>query len=262
MNQQTPSRRIAYVVPSPMDRDEAGAAEVARRQTKLRGWAFPGTEVDVRTVNRGPRSIESAYEEYLAIPAAAEEMRRVEAEGYDAAIIGCFGDPGLDGLREVCDIFVTGPASASIATATMLGHRFSIVTVAPSIVPALRRLVWETGSSEALASVRSISIPVLSLGQDRDSTLQALHAEARLAMDQDGADVVVLGCMSMGFLDAAEELTEELGIPVINPAHAALKAAESTVAQRLTHSRSAYMTPPKVAAGMRYDDLIVQSAGP
>ncbi|WP_053206504.1 aspartate/glutamate racemase family protein [Jiangella muralis] len=255
------TRRLAYLVPGPMHRTQLGAAELERRQDKLRGWAFPGTEIEVRAVDRGPASIESMYEEYLSIPAMAELLVATAADGFDAAIVGCFGDPGLDGLREISDMLVVGPASASIALATTLGHRFSFVTVTASIVPALRRLAWEAGASDALASVRYIETSVLDVNKDHGAALGRMLEQGRLAVEQDGADVLVLGCMSMGFLDVAEQMTEELGVPVVNPSRAGLHAAESTVAQGLTHSRRAYMTPPKIAAGAKLGELFLGGDG-
>ena len=71
--------KIAYVVPGPMDHKEA-----ARRGAILKEWAAPDTAVDIRRVEEGPASIESMYEEYLSIPAAAQVVFQLEQEGYAA----------------------------------------------------------------------------------------------------------------------------------------------------------------------------------
>jgi allantoin racemase len=256
--QPTPTgSRIAYLIPGPIHRTALGAAEVERRQSIMAGWAAPGTTVEVRAVESGPASIESMYEEYLSIPSTAALLRQVEEQGFDAAILGCFGDPGLDGLREISDMLVVGPAGASIGIATTLGHRFSIVTVTASIVPALRRLAWEAGALEALASIRYIETSVLAVNQEPGAALERMLEQGRAAIEIDGADTLVLGCMSMGFLDVAEEMTRALGVPVINPSKASLKIAEATTALGLTHSRRAYLKPPKLASGTKLDDLYI-----
>jgi allantoin racemase len=253
----TQDARIAYVIPGPIHRTPLGAAEVTRRQQKLTEWAAAGTDVSVHTVDSGPASIESMYEEYLSIPPTAALVHDLELQGFDAAIVGCFGDPGLDGLREISDMLVTGPASASIALATTLGHRFSYVTVTASIVPALRRLAWEAGAGDALASVRYIETSVLDVNQHGDAALARMVEQGRRAVEDDGADVLVLGCMSMGFLDVAEAMTAELGVPVINPVKASLKITEATLALGLRHSRRAYHTPPKLRAGSSLAGLLL-----
>jgi len=249
--------RIAYLIPGPIHLTPLGSAEVERREVKLKDWSAAGTQVRVRTVESGPASIESMYEEYLSIPPTAKVLTEVEDDGFDAAILGCFGDPGLDGLREISDMLVVGPAGASIGLATTLGHRFSIVTVTASIVPALRRLAWEAGAIDALASVRYIETSVLAVNQDPAVALGRMIEQGRAAVEQDGADVLILGCMSMGFLDVAEEMTRQLGVPVVNPSKAALKITEATVSLGLTHSRRAYHKPPKLAAGVKLSELLV-----
>lgn len=250
--------KIVYIIPGPMHRTDLGTVEVERREQRLREWAFSGTEVDVLPVDRGPASIESAYEEYLSIGPVAEKIRASETQGYDAAILGCFGDPGLDGLREISDMPIIGPAGASMTFAATLGHGFSVITVPESVVPALKRLAWETGVLDALTSVRFIDTPVLELSKTRDETVTKMVEEGKAAI-HDGADTLVLGCMSMGFLDVAEEMSGELGVPVVNPAKAGLKLAESLVGMGLSHSGRAYMTPPKIEAGKRLEELFVTS---
>ena len=242
--------RIMYVVPGPIGRTPAGQAELQRRVGLLRRWAAPGTEVDIVDVARGPASIESMVEEYLSVPGAVERMLEVERQGYDAAILGCYGDPGLDAMREMVAMPMVGPGEAGFHLAAMLGHRFSIITVTQSIVPGLRHLVEKAGLGGRLVSVRVVETPVLALGHDRGESLRRVVEQGRRCLDADEADTLVLGCMSMGFLEIAEEASVILGVPVINPGKAALKLAEALAGAGLTHSKRAYMTPPKLAAGL------------
>ncbi len=242
--------KVAYVIPGPMGRTEEGRAEMDRRLALLRGYAAPGTEVDVADVDEGPASIESLYEEYLSIPSTVEKMIQAEKEGYDAAILGCYGDPGLDAAREVTErMVVVGPGEAGVMAAAMCGHRFSIITVTTSIINALHHLVEKVGVARKLASVRAIETPVLELARDRDATVAKLVEEGRKAVEADHTDTLILGCMSMGFLGVAEEMSEALRVPVVNPGRISLKMAEALVGAGLSHSKLAYMTPPKIASG-------------
>lgn len=240
--------KIVYLVPGPMGRSDEGRAEVERRGELLSTYASPETTTGIDDVSEGPASIESAYEEYLSIPASVRRAAELEAEGWDAVILGCFGDPGLDAFREVISIPVIGPGEASALLAASLGHRFSIITISDSVVPAIERQVRNVGVAEKLASVRAVNIPVLELHHDRERTIAAVVDEGRSALLNDRADTLILGCMSMGFLEIAEAVTTELGVPVLNPARAALRFAEAIVGAGLSHSRRAYLTPPKLAA--------------
>ncbi|WP_052947559.1 aspartate/glutamate racemase family protein [Aneurinibacillus tyrosinisolvens] len=242
--------QIAYVLPSPISRTEDGRKEMERRLSILRSFAAPGTLVDIVDIEEGPASIESLYEEYLCIPKTVDKMVELEQQGYDAAIIGCYGDPGLDAAREVTNkMVVVGPGEAGVMAAAMCGHRFSIITVTESIVNALYHLVEKAGVGKKLASVRAIEVPVLELANNKAETIAKLVEEGRKAIREDRADTLVLGCMSMGFLNVAEEMSDILGVPVVNPGRVSLKMAEALVGTGLCHSKAAYMTPPKIGSG-------------
>ena len=237
--------KIVYVVPGPMDYQE-----INRRGKLLKKWAFPGTEVDIVGVTEGPASIESMYEEYLSIPATAKEIFRLEKEGYDAAILGCAGDPGLDAMREITSkMLVVGPAETSMLTAAMLGHKFTVITIDESMISSTEELAHKAGVLNKLASVRAVSIAVLDLAVNRKATLEKIIEVSQKAIEKDGADSLVLGCMSMGFLNVADEISNALMIPVINPSKIALKIAESLIGSNLMHSKKAFALPPKLSSG-------------
>lgn len=241
--------RIVYLVPGPMGRTPEGKAEMARRGALLKQYAGSDTEIDIQDVAEGPNSIESMYEEYLSIPATVRRAIELEEEGYDAIILGCYGDPGLDALRELVSIPVIGPGEATALMAASLGHRFSIITVTESVIAATERLVRNVGVGDKLASVRVVGIPVLELHHDRERSIEATIEQGRKAIEQERADTLIVGCMSMGFLEIAEAAGAELGVPFLNPPKVSVKFAEALVGAGLTHSRRAYLVPPKLATG-------------
>jgi allantoin racemase len=249
--------KIRYILPGALAKTELGVREIERRQEILRKWAFPGTFVDVVAVPSGPATIESMYEKYLSVPSTAKCVLEAEAQGFDAAIVGCFGDPGLDALRELSDMLVVGPASLSIAAAATLCHRFSIVTVVPGIMADKRRLAWEAGALDKLASVKAVDIPVIEVNKDPEGATRKMTSVCAEAV-KEGAEAVVLGCMSMGFLDVADKIAAEIGVPVLNPVKVGLKMTESLVASGLHHSRKAYIKPKKMQMGMSVDDLYIK----
>ena len=170
-------------------------------------YASPGTEISIANIAEGPRSIESEYEEAMSVPGILALAQEAERDGCDAVISDCFGDPGVRAGRELVDIPVIGPAEASFLLAAGLGHRFTIVTVLPSVVPMIEHLVQAAGVMSKLASVRSIDIPVLGL-TDIEAMKKALYREMVAAIEQDGAHVLVLGCT--GMMGVAEELQAQL----------------------------------------------------
>ena len=241
--------KISYLIPGPMGRTDEGKVEMERRRGLLEEYAAPGTEIGVEDVPTGPASIESMYEEYLSIPATVERTLELEQDNWDAIVLGCYGDPGLDAFRELLSIPIVGPGEATALIAASLGHRFSIITVTDSVVAFTERQIWNCGVGEKLASVRAVNIPVLELHENRAKAIAATVEIGQIAIDEERADTLIVGCMSMGFLGIAEAASEKLGVPVLNPSKVALKYAEALVGSGLTHSRKAYMLPPKLASG-------------
>lgn len=240
--------RVIYVVPGAMSDGPLGVAEMSRRQALLQQWAFGGTTVEVVDVDNGVHSIESAYEELLSAPKTIERIQALEEEGCDAAIIGCFGDPGLEAARELVHIPVVGPGEASLLLAAQLSHRIGVLAVFDSLAASHRQQAFRAGVLDKLASVRGLGIPVLELMREPEATFGRIVDVGREAVERDGAEALVFGCMSMSFLDIAPRLSEALGVPVINAAQAALKAAETQVSIGLSHSKKSFPLPPKLQA--------------
>ena len=237
--------RLLYQIPGWMSRTEAGRREMARRREVLQAGAAPGTEIEVWDVEGGPASIESITEEALAVPGMLTRVQEAARVGVDAVIVGCYGDPGVDAARELIDLPVVGPGAASMLVAAALGHRFAILTVLDTVVHPLRRLARDVGLDGKLAAVRAVNVPVLDLARDREGSYARMLEAARLARDVDGADTLILGCMTMAFLGEDRRLAGATGLPVVNPGQAAVKFAELQVALGLRHSRQAYPQPPK-----------------
>lgn len=239
--------RIQYLIPGPMGRSAEGAAELRHRENLLRSWAAPGTEVSVVDSADGPPSIESSYEDHLSVPVLARALAAAEQDGADAVIIGCYDDPGYDALRELADrTIVVGPAVSAMHLAALVGTQLGIITVPEP--GAVRRLIHTHRLNDHVRDIVVIRSSVLGLREDRASSAELVRAAARQLIDA-GADVLVLGCMSLAFLDIDTSLGAELGVPIVNPAKAALGAAETLVRGRLRPSRLAWPTPTKIAEG-------------
>ena len=93
-------------------------------------FARPDTEVYAVSPSTGPESIESMYDEYLAVPGVLSEIIKGDREEHaDAFIIACFGDPGLLAAKEVTEKPVIGIAQAAFTVAKMIAPNFSVVYV-------------------------------------------------------------------------------------------------------------------------------------
>jgi allantoin racemase len=198
-------------------------SQLANRQESL----APGTEITIVAPSQCPPSTESEADEVLAAPHIFSEVTKAEEEGFDAVTVDCTLDPGLKAAKQTSRIPVVGAGEAALSIALMLGERFSVIIPTPESMRPMVSKIRQMGLWERVASVRPINVHVLDL-DNHEQTLTAVAEEARIAIDQDGADVIVLGCTVMGPIALA--LAERLGVPVIEPGTAALKLAEAFVA--------------------------------
>ncbi len=228
--------RIKVVIPNSSEEFRDEAVDHRRRV------AMKGTTIDVVSLPRGPVSMESFADEAYASPHLLNEIRRAEQEGYDAVTIDCAGDAGLRAAKEVSSIPVVGAGEASRLLALALGDKFSVITVLPNAVDLIKEKIITSQVDGRLASVRSADVPVLELKNYKKAKAATLR-EAKKAIEEDGADVIVLGCTGMAKI--AKEIQEELGVPVIEPATAAIKIAEMLVQMNLSHSKRSFKTPPE-----------------
>jgi allantoin racemase len=238
---------VLYQIPGDVARGPLGATELERRRALLQDWAAEGTIVEVADAPGGPPSIESHLEEALCIAPmlAAVQSRRTRP---DAIVVGCFGDPGLAALRQAFDCPVVGPLEASFHLGAQLGARVGIVTVVDGVVPLIDGLVRGMGLSLRYAGALAIDVPVLELRAREALVADRVVEAARRLVVRHGADVLLLGCMSLAFLGLAERAAQACGVPVVNPARCALKTAEALVSQRLVQSRRTYPKPGKPVA--------------
>lgn len=203
---------------------------------------FPHTEIVTVTPRVGPESIEGFYDEYLAIPGVLEQIL-LDTDS-DAFILACWGDPGIEAAREVTAKPVVGIAEASLYVANMLAAKWSVITTLHRARDMVEKTVHKAGMTGRYASVRTTSLSVLDTENDRANTVEVLAEASRLAIEQDGAEAICLGCAGMSGLE--KQLEERLGVPVIDSVAAAVKMAESLVSLgKCTSKQLTYRTPEK-----------------
>lgn len=218
--------------------------EFVRYETEvLNSYKRPDTEIRISKIENGSSSIESHFDEYLGAADTFRIVKRAEAEGFDAVVVTCFANANVDPSREIAHIPVIGSGMASMAYATLLGHRFSLIMASESSLYRHRHEAHKLGLEHKIASFRRTEFRVLDLLTSRDKTLRGFVEAARRAIDDDGAEVIIPGCF--GMVGLAEEAQAELGVPVVDPGGAAVTMAESMVRMGLTHSKLAYPTPPE-----------------
>jgi len=233
-------KKILVIVPFAMSADN-----LLLRQQQLAGLQFgPELVFDYRCVKAGPVNYSSHHDFVLADASIFEAGCRAQDEGYAAVCIDTMSDSGVAALRSVLDIPVFGPGKVSMLTALMLGDRFSILTMASRWKPLYKKALDELGLHHKCASVRAIEVPPDNQGLlsgKEDAVFPLLETAARLAIEVDGAEVLILGSTTMH--QAHAYLEARLPVPVINPGPLSYKMAEAALALGLRQSRQAYPKP-------------------
>jgi allantoin racemase len=228
--------------------DPVGVEVVAEGHDFLTSQKQEGTELTMVALPRGPEHLEYRYYEALVLVDILHLVKEAERRGFDAAIIGCFYDVGLQAAREVAErMAVVAPCEASVHIASTLGDKFSVIVGRRKWIPEMRENVVRYGMGDRLASFQSVDLGVLEFHQDEEETARRFVQVGREAIERDGAEVLVLGCTATyGFY---RELQEELGVPVIDSMIAAFKTAEFAAELKnrfgWSHSKvGGYESPP------------------
>ena len=227
--------KILYLIPGLMNE-----REVKRREQVANKFANPQNQVEVKASKSGPISIESAVEEEMSVASVLTDLLAYQHH-YQAAVLGCFGDPGIRAARELVRIPVVGPAESSIYFSQQIADRFGVLVALERDIPTTRAMVARYEMSHKLAAIQPLSIPVLDLARNRERTKRELVKAAKLAEKQ-GAECLILGCMSLAYMLADELVQNQTRIPVLNPAKIAIKTAETFAQLSLRHSQKTY--PP------------------
>jgi allantoin racemase len=236
------SRRIKVIVPIPMD--EAGVAN--RRAQLAPSDIAPGYEVDFVAVEDGAALGDSYYDTALMDWYVFRAGLRAEREGYDAVCVDTVSDSGVAALRSALSIPVVGPGQSSFHLACTLGRKFSVVTMWRSWFHLYEKLFDEHALWPRVASIRHIDTRPDTrelLAGKEEVIFGALERECRGAIDEDDADVIVLGSTTMHQSHAF--LRDRLPVPVVNPGVVAYKTAELLLEMGLSQSPAAY-PPPEV----------------
>ena len=234
------------------------AAMTERVADAARRVAAPTTEIVGVTPRFGPESVEGHFESYLAAVAVMDAVASFDGP-YDAVVQAGFGEHGREGLQELVEVPVVDITEAAAHTACLLGRRFGVVTTLQRAVPLIEDRLRLAGLDARCAGVRACGLAVLELEQDPLPVLTAMATAAKRLVEEDGAEVLCLGCAGMAGLDDA--VAAATGVPVVDGVAAAVLLAEGLVRQGLRTSKTgAYAAPrPKNVLGWPLDRLRTRS---
>jgi allantoin racemase len=192
-------------------------------------------EVACMSAPASPKFIETYEDQIKAAPGMIKVLKENEEE-FDAFIIACHCDPNLDVMKEITKKPVVGIGEASMKMASMLGHRFSVVSTDRHSIPNKEALIRKYHLQDLAASVRA---PIDEIGECSEE--ETYTKVAQLAVDEDMAEVIVLGCAGMAGLD--KRMEKKLGVPVLDGVICALIIAAGLVKYNVSTSKIGRYNP-------------------
>lgn len=240
-------KRVLVIVPFAMSDKDVGGRKEQLNKVKLGA----DLEFHFKPVRVGPANYTSQHDAVLADFSILDAGIGAEQENFDAICIDTMSDSGMSALRSVLTIPVIGPGRHAMLTALMLGEKFSILVMWDRWKPLYAKTLGEIGLTEKCASIRSIGVRPDSkklLAGKEDDVFPKLLEAAQKCVDEDGADVIILGSTTMH--QAHAYLAERMNVPVINPGPLTYRLAETALKLNLTHSRTAYPAPHALKSDM------------
>lgn len=213
--------------------------EMALRCRILEEYTAPDTQLAMLCPQSSGVELNSALDVVLAAPEIVQLAADGQNAGFDAVVLYCFSDPVIDACREALRIPVIGGAQASCLAALNVCRSFGVILADEARLPEKKLFLRTLGvSPERIGQIAAVNLNGISPWADREAAFKKLLACGQKMMRETHTEAIVLGCLS--FLGLAEPLSRVLGIPVIDPAVAAVTTAESIVRQRLFTSKVSY----------------------
>ena len=211
-----PSDRILVIDPNSTEAVTAGI-DKAMEPLRMPG----GPAIECVTLKEGPPGIDKqAHVESVVAPITA--MVKSRDNDCSAFVIACYSDPGLHAAREVTSKPVLGIAECGILTALTLGQRLGVISILRRSIPRHLRYVGQMGLHDRMAGDRAIGLGVVEL-VDEARTFSRMAEVAAELRDDDGADVLIMGCAGMARY--RDRLQRHVGLPVVEPSQAAVSMA-------------------------------------
>jgi allantoin racemase len=224
--------------------------EIPAHQAMLEGCAQgmlgPGTAVNIRGLRHAPLTSQTAPDCYrdsffqlLSTVQIVYAVMAAAREGFDAIVVNCFDDYGVEQARSVVDVPVIGIGSASLFRAAALAPKLGlIVPNLPGQVEFAARQIADLGLTHALID-QGIRMDALPFAEAWMQSLQdpalavARFAPLARALVEDGAGCVVFGCGGFSLVCGAQRFSTVQANgrewPVLIPVTVALQEAESQV---------------------------------
>lgn len=190
------------------------------------------------------------------VPLYMRNVRKAEAAGYDAFIVGTYAEPALVELRSLAGIPVVSAAESTLLTGCSIAPRIGLVTLSQLVVPFLEASIARHGLAHRVSGIHLVDQQMLETSLDAQfaspaAYIERFRAAARVAIAA-GADAVIPAEGVVAAIVAVNGVTEVDEVPIVDGIGVPLLAAEMAVAMKerlgIEQSRRVAYTRPSPAA--------------
>lgn len=178
---------------------------------------------------QGPHTIEGPLDATLGAAGMLEVVGAYTAP-FDAVVVACFGDPGVEALRMLVRVPVVGIGAASFTQAAFMSQRFAIVTPSVGTPERYAAVTAAMGLSKQFLGTYQTALSVVDFESGDPAVLETLVGQAQQAV-KEGAECLLFGCA--GIADQILEIEERVGVPCL----ASVAAGVSQALACLRHRR-------------------------
>jgi allantoin racemase len=216
---------------------------------------FLPDDVDVYGLKKGLQA-ECHVDPAATVPETVDAIKDAEEKGYDAVVMACFGDIGVEIGRSHVDIPVLGPTKVGLHFAALIGHRICLLLPEyGNLEKSSRQIVVSYGFQDKVVIRGSHTSVMDALGayDDYKATsrtnpfIKEMVAICEQSLEKDNVDVFVIGCGGIKWMRdilESELAKKDHRITVIDPVPVAIEVARTLVNFNLVHSKRGYPKPP------------------
>lgn len=172
-----------------------------------------------------------------------EKAEKIEKKGdCDVLILGCFGDPVIEPVRQVVSMPVLGPGHTSLAVATMMGRKIGVISIQEDFVILTEQMIDALRFRDHVAGeVRVAEENCAEMIQTKpDDAVKVLTEVCLKSIRDDGADVVIFGCIGLAWMiNRVRDAIAKQGFrtPIIEPGVTVYRAAKMIAELGLNQDR-------------------------
>lgn len=208
------------------------AAEKARRLKLMHSYVPLGYEIVFCSPPEGPAFVDFEDAVLQAREAVKKHFPTIGPDDCDVVLLGEALDAVLDVVYPLARVPVVAPGEETLRLAAKAGKATGVIVMNQLDYGLARRFIERTAIKPAVVSIRSMDVPLARLLANLNGAKEIAIRVARQAAEEDGAEAIFLGAMTLNTLGLGEELRRELGIPIYDPLRIGLRIAAEVAYSR------------------------------